>query len=674
MSDLNMPLHILGASLVPQLVGEQARVRPDAPALVAASTTLTYAELDRRANQLAHYLQGLGAGPEKLVALCIERSPDMVVAALAALKAGGAYLPLDPGAPAERLDQTLRDAGAIVLVTTSKLGKANQAVAGMNGRMATHSFAVVNLEKDAAEIARCSMEAPALATTGENLAYVIYTSGSTGQPKGVEVTHRNLSNLLQWHLRAFQITPTDRATQLASLGFDAAVWEVWPYLAVGASVHFPEDRLRSHPVALRDWLVAQGITITFLATPLAESMMLLDWPRDGDLRILLTGADTLHRHPSALLPFALVNNYGPTECTVVATSGVVAPAESSTRPPTIGKPIDNTQILVLDEQKKSVEPGQAGELYVGGASVARGYRNRPELTAQKFVVISRVNPLGVTVTTAEDAVVQEAVQEHDRFYRTGDLVRPLPNGELEFLGRIDEQIKIRGYRIEPSEIVSVLDASPDVDASAVMALEDGPGDKRLVAYVALAEGAKTTAGALQDLLRQQLPDYMVPATFVRIDSLPITSNGKVDWSALPRPDHRPDQGNVLADDDYLAPRNIVEEKLAAIIAPLLHVERVSVHDNFFFRGGHSLLGTQLLTRISETFGVDLSLLSLFEHPTLAEMSAEIERLIFAKLEAGTIEGMKIDATNIEATKAEAGKPGHSRNHELAPARMRREDV
>jgi len=642
MSDLNMSIHISGSSLVPQLVGEQARVRPDAAALVAGSTTLTYAAVEHRANQLAHYLQGLGVGPEKLVALCLDRSPDMVIAALAVLKAGGAYLPLDPAAPAERLDQTLRDAQPAVLMTTTSSGKANQALAGMNGRLATHGFAVVNLEKDAAAIALCSTEAPAVSATAENLAYVIYTSGSTGQPKGVEVTHGNLRNLLRWHLRAFEITPEDRASHQASLGFDAAVWEVWPYLAAGASVHFPEGGLRSNPAALRDWLVEQGITIAFLATPLAESMMLLDWPRDVDLRILLTGADTLHRRPSALLPFTLVNNYGPTECTVVATSGVVAPAESTTRPPTIGAPIDNTQILVLDEQKKPVATGQAGELYLGGASVARGYRNRPELTAQRFVVLP--------VHTA-----RAQAQGEERFYRTGDLVRQLPNGELEFLGRIDEQIKIRGYRIEPSEIVSALDASPDVDASAVMAVEDGPGEKRLVAYVALAKGAETTAGALQGLLRKQLPDYMIPATFVRIDSLPITSNGKVDWSALPRP--HPD--NMLADENYLAPRNIVEEKLAAIIAPLLHVERVSVHDNFFFRGGHSLLGTQLLTRISETFGVDLSLLSLFEHPTLAEMSEEIERLIFHKLEAAKLEAAKL-------------VPAH--NRELAPAGMRREDV
>jgi amino acid adenylation domain-containing protein len=627
MSDSNMPLQVMGTALVPQMVGEQAATRPQAPALVAGSKTLTYAELDCRANQLAHYLRGLGVGPEKLVAICVERSPEMVIAALAVLKAGGAYLPLDPGAPAERLEVTLRDANVSVLATNTISGSAM-----LEGVLPSGSVHL-DLEKDAAEIARCPVDAPVVSVAPENLAYVIYTSGSTGQPKGVEVTHGNLRNLLNWHLRAFEVMAADRASHQASLGFDAAVWEVWPYLAAGASVYFPEDSIRTNPTALRDWLIGQKITITFLATPLAESMMLLDWPREVDLRILLTGADTLHRRPSARLPFVLVNNYGPTECTVVATSGVVAPAESSSRTPSIGRAIDNTEVLVLDERKKPVSVGNSGELYVGGASVARGYRNLPELTAQKFVM----NPL--------------RAESGERLYRTGDLVRELPGGDLEFLGRIDEQIKIRGYRIEPSEIVSALDTSPDVDASAVMAVEDGPGDKRLVAYVALAAGAKTTAGELQALLRKQLPDYMIPATFVRIDSLPITSNGKVDWSALPLPLN----GNVLVDESYVAPRNIVEEKLAAIIAPLLHVERVGVHDNFFFRGGHSLLGTQLLTKIGETFGVELSLLNLFEHPTLAEMSEEIEHLIFSKIEAA----------KIEATKT------HS---DLAPAGIRREDV
>jgi amino acid adenylation domain-containing protein len=629
MFDSNMPLPVLGTVSLPQMVGEQARTRPEAPALVAGSRILTYGELDRRANQLAHYLRELGVGPEKLVGLCVERSPEMAIAALAILKAGGAYLPLDPGTPVERLEMTLRDANVAVLLTNTK----------SEGRLPAGSR-LLNLESATPEISRCSVDAPPLSATPENLAYVIYTSGSTGQPKGVEVLHRGLNNLVGWHLRAFQVTAEDRASHQASLGFDAAVWELWPYLVAGASVHFPEDKVRQNPVALRDWLIEQKITISFLATPLAESMMLLDWPHEVDLRLLLTGADTLHRRPSRLLPFTLVNNYGPTECTVVATSGVVSP-EASSRRPSIGRAIDNTEIFILDGQGKPVAAGASGELYLGGPSLARGYRNRPDLTAQRFVANPQANAL--SHLSAPHAA---SISQNGKLYRTGDLVRELPGGELEFLGRIDEQIKIRGYRIEPSEIVSALDASPDVDASAVMAVEDGPGDKRLVAYVALAAGAKTTAGELQELLRKQLPDYMIPATFVRIDSLPVTSNGKVDWAALPQALN----GNVMTDDSYIAPRNIVEEKLAAIIAPLLHVERVGVHDNFFFRGGHSLLGTQLLTKIGETFGVELSLLSLFEHPTLAEMSEEIEHLIVEKIEAGTPQ------------------------RGLAPASMRREDV
>jgi len=392
MSEFNMPLQVLGSRLVQRLVGEQASTRPDGPALVAGSRVFTYAELDRRANQFAHYLRGLGVGPEKLVAICIERSPEMVIYALGVLKAGGAYLPLDPSTPVERLDQTLRDAGITALVTGT----------GLDARLTAGSFRVVNLTADAAEIVRCPVEAPAVEIAPENLAYVIYTSGSTGQPKGVEVTHANLLNLLNWHLRAFEVTAEDRASHQASLGFDAAVWEVWPYLAAGASVYFPDESVRGNPVALRDWLLEQTITITFLATPLAESMMLLDWPHETDLRILLTGADTLHRRPSARLPFALVNNDGPTECTVVATSGVVAFAESSNRPPSIGRAIDGTEVFVLDEQGKPVSAGNSGELYIGGASVARGYRNRPELTAQKFV---------------------RRPGSEQRLYRTGDLVR-----------------------------------------------------------------------------------------------------------------------------------------------------------------------------------------------------------------------------------------------------------
>jgi acyl-coenzyme A synthetase/AMP-(fatty) acid ligase len=440
---------------------------------------------------------------------------------------------------------------------------------------------------------------------------VIYTSGSTGQPKGVEVLHRGLSNLVSWHLRAFGVTSADRASHVAALGFDAAVWEMWPYLVAGASVHLASEEVRQNPQQLRDWLLDGKITIAFLPTPLAESLLLLEWPKQPALRILLTGADTLHHSPPASLPFILVNNYGPTECTVVATSGRVWPASSSpSQAPSIGCPIDNTQIYILDEEMTEVASGMAGELYIGGAGVARGYRNQPELTKKKFVS----NPF--------------SADPGDRLYRSGDQVRLLPNGELEFLGRFDEQVKIQGYRVEPNEIVNALDCHADVQTSAVIASETQGREKNFIAYVVLCENSKVTASSLREHVSTRLPHYMVPASFVRLEGLPVTANGKVDRYALPPPD----SSNRLPDEDLIAPPTVVEQRLAAILSQLLHVQHVGVKDNFFLLGGHSLLGTQLLTRIRQAFGVDLSLLSLFDHPTLMEMSQEIEKLILAKLE------------------------------------------
>jgi acyl carrier protein len=327
------------------------------------------------------------------------------------------------------------------------------------------------------------------------------------------------------------------------------------------------------------------------------------------LRILLTGADTLHRRPAKGLPFTLVNNYGPTESTVVATSGVVAPAGTETKQPSIGRAIDNTHIYILDEQKQTVPQGTSGELFIGGAGLARGYRNRPELTAGKFVQ----SPFA---------------SGGDRLYRTGDRSRFLPNGEIEFLGRLDDQVKIRGYRVELDEISSVLDSHSDVKASAVTVAGGAGEEKRLIAYLVLAPQSGPSANTFREYLQSRVPDYMIPAAFVRLNSLPLTSNGKVDRAALPSPN-----GATLPEEEYVAPRSVVEQRLAELIAPLLHVERVGANDNFFLLGGHSLLGTQLLTRISETFGIELSLLTIFDHPTLAGMSGEIEKLILAKIDA-----------------------------------------
>lgn len=586
---------------VPHLVALQAAANPEALAVVSSSQRLTYADLDRYANQLAHYLRATGVGEEQVVGLHLERSPESVICALAVLKAGAAYLPLDPSLPAERLRYMLTDANVSVVLSQ-----------GANIELLPkHTWSVVDWERLHSLLGSYPSSCPSSAVTAQSLAYVIYTSGSTGEPKGVEATHGGLRNLVDWHIRAFDVTSADRASLQAVVGFDAAVWDLWPYLAVGASVHIPRESVRSNPEAIREWLLTQKISITFLPTALAEQMLLLEWPPNTALRVLLTGADTLRRRPSPGLRFALVNNYGPTEGTVVATSGRVESESPDGRIPSIGRAIDNTEIYILDGNMQPVREGDAGELWIGGAGVARGYRNNPALTAEKFLR----NPFG-----------------EGRLYRTGDRARVLPSGEIEFMGRLDDQIKIRGYRVEPNEIINALNTYPGVRASAVAVHED-KGEKRLVAYVVLGAGTRVDPTGLRQMLSRKLPDYMVPAALVRVDALPLTANGKVDHTALPAPT----AANALADDQFVSPRTMVEERLAGILRPLLHVDRVSVKDNFFLLGGHSLLGTQLITRINESFGVELSLLSLFDHPTLEEMSLEVEKLILAKVEAMSAE-------------------------------------
>jgi amino acid adenylation domain-containing protein len=590
------------SSCVPRLVAEQAVASPEAIAVCAGQDMLAYGELDRRANCLANYLRSLGVARDTAVGLYLERSPAMVVTALAILKAGGAYIPLDPLQPVARLAFMLRDSDARVVVSTTALAQ----------RLSPGPWQVVALDGDAEKIAAQPQTRLDNTMMPADLAYIIYTSGSTGEPKGVEVPHSGLSNLVAWHRRVFQVTSKDRASALASLGFDAAVWELWPYLASGASVHIPEELVRSDAKPLRDWMVSQGITVSFAATAMAESLMQLDWPKTTALRFLLTGADTLKKYPSPRLPFVLINNYGPTEGTVVSTSGPITPDSATNQPPSIGRPIDGVQIYILDDRQQPVAGGATGEIYIGGVGLARGYRNRPDLTTERFVP----NPF--------------SAEAGARLYRTGDLARWLPDGQIAFLGRVDEQVKIRGYRVEPSEIATVLGQHTAVRTSVVVAREDLPGEKELVAYVVLAPDAKLNAGELRDHLRKRLPDYMVPAEFVSIPKVPVTANGKLDRSALPAP-----KGPRPHTEVYVEPRTPVEEELVKILAPLLKLQRVGVNDNFFLLGGHSLLGTQLIARISETFGVELTLLKLFDHPTVAEMSSEIEELILAKLGSET---------------------------------------
>jgi amino acid adenylation domain-containing protein len=573
----------------PEAVAARVAACPDALAVSAADDTLTYAELDERARHLADRLHDLGVGPDMVVAVLLPRSAALLVATLGVLKAGAAYLPLDPATPTERLAFMLQDCGPRAVIADAQAGSPvpDGPWAELDIREAT--------QEPGGGPRRYDVIKP------EHLAYVIYTSGSTGRPKGVEISHGSLANLIAWHCRAFAVMADDRAHFYASPAFDAAVWETWPYLAAGASIHVPPDDVRLDPEALRDWMVAERLTLAFVPTPIAERLIALPWPPGTPLRALLTGADTLHRYPPPTLPFTLVNNYGPTEATVVTTSGPVPCERTPDSVPSIGRPIDNVEVFILDDAQRPVAPGAIGELCIGGAGLARGYRHRAELTAERFVP----HP------SAPGA----------QLYRTGDRARRLSDGTVAFLGRLDEQVKIRGHRVELAEITAALTSHPAVIAAAVVTHDGADGEHRLVAYVTAAPGVPLGRETLVTWLRRRLPDYMLPATFVTVPALPLTPNGKVDRAALPTPD----AANMLREPAVVTPRTAVETEVAGILAGLLGIPEVGVHDNFFLLGGHSLLGTQLIVRIRDAFGVDLGLRTLFDSPTVAELASEIER-------------------------------------------------
>jgi amino acid adenylation domain-containing protein len=579
---------------VPALVSAQAAANPRALAVMHGAKSLNYSELNVSTNQLAQHLLSLGLTRETPVGLCLGHSVDFVVSALAILKAGGAYLPLDPAYPLERRLLMLKDAGAGLLITDSH-----------ESALTNGSWKVISLDGDAQVIDRSSTTAPPVILRPRDLAYLIYTSGSTGLPKAVEITHGSLLNLIFWHQRAFDVKAGDRAPFMAAVSFDAAVWEIWPYLAAGASLHLLEDRsIYTALESLRDWFVQNGITIGFIPTPLAERMIHLDWPAHTALRIMLTGADTLHEYPSPKLPFRLVNNYGPTESTVVATSGDVDPANRTGILPSIGKPIDNIQIYILDEYFQPVPAGTPGEVYIGGAGLARGYRNRPDLNAEKFVP----NPF--------------SSDPEARLYRTGDFGAYFEDGQIAFAGRADDQLKIRGHRVEINEIVAVLGRHPAVQSNAVVAQEDKAGNKSLVAYVVARCGQDLSSRALREFLRSFLPEYMVPAIFVRLEKLPLSAHGKVDRQALPLPD----AANILRDEAFAPPRTALETEVGEIITALLNTRELGVDDNFFLLGGSSFLGIQVIARVREKFGVEVPLHALFEAPTIAELAAQIVEL------------------------------------------------
>ncbi len=567
---------------VHELVAAQAQRAPDALAVVTAERRLTYGELDRRAARLAGTLSRLGVGPEVKVGLCLERSPELVISALAVLKAGGSYVALDPLHPEERLAFQLTDCQAPVLFT--RRGRVAELAARQGIQcLFPHEPDVPN---------RLNLPAsgalPEPALLAGNLAYVIYTSGSTGRPKGVEIGHRSLLNLVEWYAHLFGLTAADRGTVLAGVGFDASVFEIWPYLARGASLHLVPDEVRTSAESLPGWLAAQGITVSFMPSLLAEAVLDREWQPGSALRFLLCGGDRLHQAPRPSLPFALINCYGPTEGTVVTTAGRVPARGTDGKAPTLGRPITNVRVNVFDRGSRPVPAGEPGELLVGGTGLARGYLGRPELTAERFVPDPSAGTPG------------------ERLYRTGDLVRLLPDGELEFLGRIDHQVKIHGFRIELGEIETVLARHPAVREAVVLAVEG-----TLVAYFT----GTPEVSELRAFLLRELPGFMVPAGFVPLPALPLSPSGKVDRQALAqlRPAAEPEGEAAL----FLNP---TEELLAHLWEEVLGRSGVGPDDNFFHLGGHSLLVTRVLSRIREAFGVDLPVKALFESPTVRALA------------------------------------------------------
>jgi amino acid adenylation domain-containing protein/thioester reductase-like protein len=564
-------------------VQSHAERTPEALALVFEDQQWSYSRLDAWANKLAQRLRKLGVGPEVVVGVCCGHCPFSVVSILAVLKAGGAFLPLDPRLPPQRLAFLLEDAGPAVFLTLRKLRRT----------LPRTSVPVICLDADWPDIAREKAESPAVHSGPDHLAYVIYTSGSTGVPKGVEVTHRGIANLASAQAAAFRVGADSRVLQFAPLSFDAAVSELAMTFHAGATLVMARRNALLPGRPLLRVLEKHAVSVVTLPPSVLAALPAAELPA---LRTLVVAGEACSAEVAARWAPGrhFVNAYGPTETTVCAT---LTSWEGGDRPP-IGKPIANTRVYVLDRRMRPVPVGVPGELYVGGIGLARGYLSRPRLTAERFVP----DPFG----TAPGA----------RLYRTGDLGRWLPGGLLEYIGRADHQVKLRGFRIELGEIEAVLACHPQVSACAVLAREDSPGDQRLVAYVVGRDGQVPAAADLRSLLQEKLPDYMMPSAFVALEALPLTLSGKVDRKALPPPgEARRDLGR-----EYVAPRTPLEKALASAWAEALHVDRVGVHDNFFELGGHSLLATQLAARLRNAVGAEVPVRAFFVGPTVAHLA------------------------------------------------------
>ena len=577
-----------------QLVEEHTLRDGEHLAIVTESHRLTYRELNERSNRLARYLAALQIGPEIVTGIFLERSVEMMVAILAVLKTGGAYLPLDPAYPEERLKFMLSDSGARVLLTSRHLSDCL-----LTPHQETVILDDVELPPDD------DSPNPVGGVCPQNLAYLIYTSGSTGQPKGVAIQHQGLVNLATWHRTSYAIGPGDQTTHLAGLSFDASVWEMWSSLAAGATLHLIPDEVRTDPATLWATYIKDEITHSFLPTPLAEALLAGPEQRSGSmLRSLLVGGDRLSAPPHVPMPFTLENHYGPTETTVVATSALVD--IKCVGAPPIGRPIANMQAYILDKFGQPVPQGVIGELYIGGDGLARGYVGQPALTAEQFV------------PDAFDS------RQGGRLYRTGDRARFSRDGNIEFVGRADRQVKLRGFRIELGEIESALRAHPSIRQAAVVMTKakERSREQRVIGYVAANSTTAPTQAQLRDFLRHKLPDYMMPSYVFILEELPLSANGKVDRRQLPDPDTIGTTTPGAESWSHNPNADVIRGIWAEVLG--MDIDDVGMQDNFFELGGHSLLATQVVSRLRGSLHLELPVRFLFENPTIVAMTEAIE--------------------------------------------------
>ena len=563
----------------------RAHRHPDALAVVSGEISITYGELNRRADRIAAQLIDAGVSAGDLVGICAARTISWVAGLLGILKSGAGYVPLDPDYPPDRLQTILADAAARALL----------AQAQFLPLLASKSVATFTLE-ELVETNTCAVATDSVMPHPESTAYVVYTSGSTGVPKGVVITHGSLNNLVQWHQRAYDVTAADRATQIARIGFDASSWELWCYLTAGASIHLISEETRLSAAGSQRFFIDRRITQGFLPPVLSDELVVDKWPDHSALRVLLTGSDRIYARPHREASFAYVNHYGPTETTVISTAGIVEPLDEANGLPNIGRPISNTQILILDSELQRVSVLRSGELFIAGDGLARGYLGKPDLTAEKFLP----NPY--------------ARRPGARMYKTGDVARFRPDGNIDFIGRNNNQVKLRGFRIELAEIEVTLCSLEGIQSAAVVVLGEGT-NKRLVAYLIAAEHG-VGADVLREGLRQRLPEFMVPSSFVYVTEFPLSPNGKVDRAALAR--RAMERAPVVR-----PPSDTLEELIATVWKEVLRLDAVSIDDNFFEVGGHSLAAVQLQELLESRLDRPIALVSIFRNPTIAAFATAI---------------------------------------------------